>query len=40
MTRINIEIPPELHKTLKIEAINASKPLKDYIVEILRRGKK
>ncbi|HLC74666.1 MAG TPA: toxin-antitoxin system HicB family antitoxin [Candidatus Nanoarchaeia archaeon] len=39
MTRINIELPPELHKTLKIEAINSNKPLKDYIVELLRRKK-
>ena len=41
MTRINIELPEELHKRLKIEAVRINKPLKDYIVRLLdSRGEK
>ena len=39
MTRINIELPDELHKKLKIEAVNKDQPLKDYIVQLLRGEK-
>lgn len=42
MTRINIELPDELHKRLKIESIHKNQPLKDYIVKLLKeaRGEK
>ena len=39
MTRINIELPNELHKRLKVEAVHASQPLKDYIVQLLKEAK-
>lgn len=39
MTRINIEIPDELHKKLKVEAIKEDIALKDFIVSVLRHGK-
>jgi hypothetical protein len=39
MARINIELPDELHKQLKIDAIGESKPLKSYLVELLERAR-
>ncbi|MEM2131072.1 MAG: hypothetical protein QXR96_00980 [Candidatus Woesearchaeota archaeon] len=35
MTNINIEIPDELHKKLKIQSAIEEKTLKDYIVYVL-----
>jgi predicted HicB family RNase H-like nuclease len=35
MTNINIEIPDDLHKKLKIQCAIEEKTLKDYIVETL-----
>ncbi len=32
MANINIKLPEDVHKKLKIEAINNDKTLKDYIV--------
>lgn len=42
MTRINIELPDEVHKRLKIEAVQKNQPLKDYLVKLLKesRGEK
>ncbi|MEM3374202.1 MAG: hypothetical protein QXE31_03185 [Candidatus Woesearchaeota archaeon] len=35
MTNINIEIPDELHKKLKIQCAIEEKTLKEYIVNVL-----
>ncbi|MFC1648644.1 hypothetical protein ACFL1B_04255 [Nanoarchaeota archaeon] len=35
MTRINISIPDELHKKLKLEAVKTDRTLKNYIIEVL-----
>ena len=35
MVRINIEIPDDVHKTLKIESIHHDIALKDLIVTVL-----
>lgn len=35
MTNINIEIPDELHKKLKIQCAIEEKTIKDYIVSVL-----
>ncbi len=41
MTFVNIRIPDELHKKLKIEASKSEKTLKDLVIEILKnRGGK
>ena len=40
MVRINIELPDELHKELKIDAIHKKQPLKDYLVELLQKARK
>lgn len=34
---INIEIPEEIHRELKLRAIEADKTLKDFVIEILSR---
>jgi predicted HicB family RNase H-like nuclease len=35
MVNINIEIPDELHKKLKLEAVKKDKTLKELIINIL-----
>lgn len=40
MTNINIKLPEDLHKQLKIEAINNDKTLKDYIIMKLSKKPK
>ncbi len=37
MTNINIEIPDELHKKLKIQCAVEEKTLRDYIVDSLEQ---
>ena len=39
MTNINIEIPDELHKKIKIESIKGDISLKDYIINVLKKSK-
>jgi len=36
MTNVNIEIPDELHKKVKIQCAIEEKTLKDYLVEALK----
>ena len=40
MVRINIEIPDDVHKELKLEAVRKDKALKDFIVEALEKSLK
>jgi len=40
MVNINIEIPPEIHKSVKLAAIQADKTTKEYIIERLDDGLK
>lgn len=40
MTNINIIIPDDIHKKLKIKAAIAEKPLKELIVELLEKTSK
>jgi predicted DNA-binding protein len=37
MTTINIPIPSELHKELKILSVQEDKPLKECVVELLEQ---
>jgi len=36
MANINIKLPEEVHKQLKIEAINQDMTLKDYVIKKLK----
>jgi predicted HicB family RNase H-like nuclease len=38
MTNINIELNPELHKQLKLKALQEGKYLKDYIIDKLEES--
>ena len=40
MTNINITIPDDLHKELKVAAAMEEKPLKDVVIERLRKQAK
>ena len=40
MVNINIEIPDDLHKKMKIKALMKEKPIKDYFIEILEKHAK
>jgi len=40
MTNINIEIPDDLHKQLKIQATMKDHTLKDYLIDILEQKTK
>jgi len=37
MTNINIEIPDDLHKQIKIEAVKQDSTIKEYIIKNLKR---
>ena len=36
MTNINIEIPDELHKKIKLNAVKEDTSIKEYIIQILQ----
>ncbi|MFH1400459.1 MAG: hypothetical protein ABIH41_02990 [Nanoarchaeota archaeon] len=38
MAHINIQIPDDLHKKLKLEAVKAGRTLKEHIITILEHG--
>ncbi len=40
MTNININIPDDLHKSLRIEAAIEEKPIKELVIEILKESVK
>jgi hypothetical protein len=40
MVNINIEIPNELHKKIKLESVKNDTTLKDYIINILDKNAK
>jgi len=40
MVNINIEIPDELHKKIKLESVKKDTTLKDYIINILDKNVK
>ena len=40
MVNINIELPEDLHKKLKVQALMNDKPIKDYFIEILEKHAK
>ena len=38
MANINIQLPDDLHKRLKLNAVKSDITLKEYIIEILRKN--
>jgi len=40
MVNINIEIPEELHKKIKLDSIKQDMTLKDYVVKVLEKKAK
>ena len=37
MTRVNIALPDDLHKSIKLEALKNDKTLKDFVIEVLEK---
>lgn len=40
MPNINMELPEDLHKQLKLKALMEDKPLKDFFIELLEKRAK
>ncbi len=38
MVNINIQIPDDLHKKIKLNAVKEDKSIKDYIIDILDKS--